>query len=317
MADPLARISLSAVRVFEAAARRNGFTRAADELGMTQAAVSWQIKQLEAQLGRRLFERLPKEVRLTPSGERLARAAGEAMQRLRAALEELSEEQDGVLAVTALQSFAAQWLAPRLGAFQIAHPKIAVRVETSAGLRDLARENIDVGVRSGDGRWPGLEAARLFSSVLLPLCAPALKASLGGLADPADLVAAPRIGADRDWALWFEAAGVKPPSGDGHAPRLVADVQTFEIAAAIAGQGVALASPILFAADIAAGRLVKASPVPIRVFGDYWVVCPSERARTQKVRAFREWLLAQAAADPAVQAFEAERAALTAAMSDG
>jgi LysR family glycine cleavage system transcriptional activator len=304
MADPLARISLSAIRVFEAAARRGSFTRAADELGMTQAAVSWQIKHLEARLGRRLFERLPKEVRLTPAGERLARAAGEAMQRLRAVLEELSEQEDGVLAVTALQSFAAQWLAPRLGAFQIAHPKIAVRIETSARVMDLAREGVDVGVRSGGGRWPGLEAVRLFSSVLLPLCAPALKERLGGLSRPEDLVAAPRIGADRDWAQWFEAAGVVPPPGDSHAPRLVADVQTFEVAAAIAGQGVALASPILFAGELAAGRLAPASPVPIKVFGDYWVVCPQERARTHKVRAFRDWLLAQAAADPAARAYE-------------
>lgn len=307
MADPLARISLSAIRVFEAAARRGSFTRAADELGMTQAAVSWQIKHLEARLGFSLFQRLPKEVRLTPPGERLARAASEAMQRLRAALEELSQEEDGLLAVTALQSFAAQWLAPRLGAFQIAHPKIAVRVETSARVVDLARENVDIGVRSGDGRWPGLEAVRLFSSLLVPLCAPSLQARLGGLGRPEDLAAAPRIGADRDWTQWFEAAGVAPPSGDGQAPRLAADVQTFEVAAAVAGQGVALASPILFAGEIAAGRLAPASPVTVRVFGDYWVVCAHERARTRKVRAFRDWLLAQAAADPAARKYEGGR----------
>jgi LysR family glycine cleavage system transcriptional activator len=182
-----------------------------------------------------------------------------------------------------------------------------VRVETGGRLVDLARENVDIGVRTGDGRWLGLEAIRLFSSVMVPVCAPQLRDRLGGLKRPEDLAAAPRIGMDSEWAKWFEAAGVAPPEGDSQSTRLAADVQTFEVAAAIAGHGVALASPILFGPDIAAGRLVQASSVPVRVFGDYWVVWPRERARTHKVTAFRTWLLEQAGADPAAQAYLSEK----------
>ena len=131
MADPLASIPLSALRIFEAAARLGSFTRAADELGVTQAAVSWQVKALERRLDQPLFRRLPREVVLTTGGERLARAATEAMNLLRAAVSDLTEQADGVLALTALQSLSIQWLAPRLGAFQIAHPRIAVRLDTS------------------------------------------------------------------------------------------------------------------------------------------------------------------------------------------
>ena len=147
MPDILATIPLSALRIFEAAARLGSFTRAADELGVTQAAVSWQVKALEQRLGQPLFLRLPREVALTPAGERLARAASEAMSLLRTALADLSETGQGVLVISALQSLASQWLAPRLGAFQLAHPEIAVRLETSARVVDLTRENIDVALR--------------------------------------------------------------------------------------------------------------------------------------------------------------------------
>src|SRR5689334_11234379 len=126
MSDPLASIPLSAVRVFEAAARLGSFTRAAAELGMTQAAVSWQVKALEQRLDQPLFRRLPREVALTPAGERLARAATEAITALRGAFSDLAETGDAVLSVTTLHTFANQWLAPRLGGFQLANPDIAL-----------------------------------------------------------------------------------------------------------------------------------------------------------------------------------------------
>src|ERR1700754_1675946 len=129
MSDPLANLPLSAIRVFEAAARLLSFTRAAEELGMPQAAVSWQVKALERRLDQALFRRLPREVALTPAGERLARAATEAMNILRSAASDLSDSGEGVLAISPLQTLAVQWLAPRLGGFQLAHPRIAVRLE--------------------------------------------------------------------------------------------------------------------------------------------------------------------------------------------
>src|SRR5271154_5004448 len=134
MSDSLATTPLSAIRIFEAAARLKSFTRAAEELGVTQAAVSWQVKALEQRLGQALFRRLPREVALTAAGERLALAASEAMRLLRTALTDLADQADGVLAITTGQSIAIQWLAPRIGAFQLAHPRIAVRLDTGERL---------------------------------------------------------------------------------------------------------------------------------------------------------------------------------------
>lgn len=292
MADILATIPLSAIRVFEAAARLKSFTRAAAELGITQAAVSWQVKALEKRLDQPLFQRLPREVVLTASGERLARASGEAVNLLRAALEDLTETGEGVLSVTTMQTLATQWLAPRIGAFQIAHPKLAVRLESSTRLVDLIHENFDVAVRAGYGDWRGLEAHYLFPAEQTPLCTPQMRDRLGGLAHPQDLLDAPRIGSDEEWAVWFEIAGVAPPQGEPSRLRLMADSQTLEVASALAGQGVALGSPILFQPEIAAGRLVRPFTPTMVMGGGYWLVYPKDRRRSPKIAAFRDWLLA-------------------------
>jgi LysR family glycine cleavage system transcriptional activator len=296
MSDPLAAIPLSALRIFEAAARLKSFTRAADELGVTQAAVSWQVKALERRLDQPLFRRLPREVVLTAGGERLARAASEAMNLLRAALSDISEQADGVLAITTLQSLAIQWLAPRLGAFQIAHPRLAVRLDTSGHILDLAQEGFDVGVRSGSGDWPGLESHFLFHAGVTPLCTPGLRDAVGGLARPEDLLTAPRIGLDADWAAWFDAAAVAqaPPPTQG---RLIADLQTIEVASALAGRGVALGSPILFAPEIAQGRLVQPFEIFFNSSAGYWLVYAKDRRRAAKISAFRDWLLGVVAED--------------------
>lgn len=299
MADPLATIPLSAIRVFEAAARLGSFTRAADALGVTQAAVSWQVKALERRLGQALFLRLPREVALTPAGERLARASSEAVNVLRAALSDLTETAEGVLSVTTLQSLATQWLAPRLGGFQLSHPRIAVRLETGTRVVDLSRENIDVAIRSGDGDWPGMEAIRLFPVVFTPLMTPGLQARIGGAARPEMLLEAQLIGTESDWAEWFAAAGVSDARLQ-RGPRLASDLQTVEVASALAGHGVALASPILFAADIAAGRLVRPFEAMLPLNSAYHLVYPADRRRSPKIAAFREWLMECVAADPAI-----------------
>ncbi len=296
MPDALAAIPLSALRIFEAAARLTSFTRAAEELGVTQAAVSWQVKALEQRLGQPLFQRLPREVALTPAGERLARAASEAMSLLRTALADLSETGQGLLVISALPSLASQWLAARLGAFQLAHPGIAVRLETSARMVDLTRENVDVALRLGRGEWPGLAADFLFSAGQAPLCTPELKQRLG-LGRPEDLMQAPLIGMEADWREWFSAAGLTY-APTGAAPRLIADLQTIEVGAALAGHGVALGVPALFSAEIAAGRLTRLfGPAPNQPA--YWLVYPEERRRSPKIVAFREWLLACVAEDEA------------------
>jgi LysR family glycine cleavage system transcriptional activator len=307
MADILASYSLGAIRVFETAARLKSFTRAADELGVTQAAVSWQVKALEQRLGQPLFVRRVREVDLTPAGERLARAATESMALLRAALSDLVESDEGVLAVTTLQSLATHWLAPRLGGFQLAHPGLAVRLETSHAMRDLSRGEADLGLRSGAGPWPGLTSHFLMPFVQAPLCSPNFLANAGGFERPADLLKATRIGNAREWAIWFEAAGVSPPDAVA-APRLEADAQSLEVASAMAGQGLALGSPIFFAPDIAAGRLVQPFDIAPSYGGGYWLVYPEDRRRVRKIAAFRDWILDAVAADPAIARYPASPA---------
>lgn len=304
MADILSTVPLAALRVFEAAARLRSFTRAADELGVSQAAVSWQVKALEARLGQPLFIRLPREVAPTPAGERLARAATEALSILRSAVSDLVETEEGVLGVTTVQSLGGQWLAPRLGGFQIAHPRIAVRLDASSRVADLSREPIDVALRGGQGQWPGLTTHFLMPAVQTPLCSPGLLEQVGGLKTPQDLIAAPRIGIEREWRDWFEAAGVETPR-DQAAPRLAADAQALEVASALAGQGVALGSPIFFAQEIAQGRLVAPFDIVTRYNGGYWLAYPTERARVRKIVAFRDWILSQAAADPLISRYAA------------
>jgi len=311
MSDPLATIPLSAIRVFEAAARLLSFTRAAEELGMTQAAVSWQVKALEKRLDHPLFRRLPREVALTPAGERLARAAGEAMGALRTAVGDITDDGAGVLSVTVLQTFATNWLAARVGGFQVSHPDIAVRLDSAQRLADLMREEFDAGIRvSRLGEWPGLEAIFLFPSAQTVLMAPQVLAALGSDPRPEDLLKVECVGSDAEWNAWYANAGVaRPLSEPGGGPRITADTQVLEMATAMANGAAAIGSPIMFEADIAAGRLIQPFDVYIGDSGGYWLAYPKDRARTRKIAAFREWLLDQVRADPAAQRQLARRAA--------
>ena len=297
MADPLSGIPLASIRVFEAAARLKSFTRAAEELGMTQAAVSWQIKALEGRLGQSLFRRLPREVQPTEAGERLSSAATEAITLLRRAVSDLTEADEHILSITTLATLASQWLAPHLGAFQLANPGLAVRLDTNPGLLDLSREGFDVGIRSGNGDWPGLESQQIMPSVFTPLCSPAMAETLK-LENPSDLLEAPRIGMEKEWAEWFAAAGLS--EGRRPATRLTADYQVLEVAAALGGQGVALGSPIFFAREIKAGLLVRPFPQTVSFNTGYYLVWPEGRRRSSKIRRFREWLMSVADADPVV-----------------
>ncbi|WP_282007960.1 LysR substrate-binding domain-containing protein [Brevundimonas aveniformis] len=294
MSDILNRVPLNSLRVFEAAARFGSYTRAAEALGMTQAAVSWQIRSLETRLEQTLFHRVGREMQLTSAGERLADAAGEAMAVLRAALDEVTEGEETVLAITTLQTLASLWLAPRLGGFQLAHPRLAVRLDTSARPVDLRREGMDIAIRAGNGDWPGLESIHLMPALITPLCTPDLVETLS-LDDPEALINAPRVGADEEWQLWFAQAGLgdaPPPSS-----RFQAETQMIEVASALGGRAVALGSPIFFAADLASGRLVQPFETVASFADGYWLAWPAERRRTAKIAAFRTWILEAAAHD--------------------
>lgn len=287
---------LNAVRAFEAAARLGSFTCAAQELGTTQAAVSYQIKVLEERVGEPLFLRRPRQVVLTEVGRTLAPAVSAAFETLAGAFAALRDDADGLLTISAVHTLASNWLVPRLGAFQLAHPAIAVRLDTSSRMVDFAREEVDVGLRIGAGEWPGLQAHLLLRSRFTPLCSPSLIERLGD-ATPGDLTRMPLLDTgDPWWPAWFKLAGVPAPEPKTRGG-LSLDHQQIVGMAAMAGQGVAIMNPALFAEDLRAGRLVQ----PFDLVGtdpmSYWLVYPAARRNIGKIRAFRDWLLAQAPGD--------------------
>jgi LysR family glycine cleavage system transcriptional activator len=282
---------LSAVRAFEAAARHESFTRAAEELGMTQAAISYQIKLLEERVGGPLFLRGPRGVTLSDLGRRAAPAVTQAFAQLRAAFAELSETAEGVLTITALGTFATNWLVPRLGTFQLQHPKLAVKLEASNELVDFSRAEVDVGIRSGHGKWPGLAAHALFPSAFTPMLSPRLLERRGPLQSPADLLKLPLIDpTDVWWLEWFAEAGVPSPDLSNRVEMRVEN-QQLTGRAALAGQGVAILMPVFFADELASGLLVQPFPLVRTSPVGYWLVYLESRRRSPKIRAFRDWLL--------------------------
>lgn len=287
---------LAAIRAFEAAARHGSFTKAAAELGMTQAAVSYQVKLLEDRVGTPLFLREARKVVLSEAGRRLAPAVSEAFQRLDGAFAALKDRAEGVLTITAVHTFASNWLVPRLGAFQMAHPDIAVRLEVSTRTVDLMREDFDVAIRGGKGVWPGVKAHPLIAMRFAPLCSPDFLRRFGPFAAPADLLKVPRLDShDAWWPIWFAAAGVSAPK-DPAVPSISLDVQAMLGAAAVSGQGVAILTPALFAADIAAGRLVQPFDLTATDGGHYWLAYAEGRGKSKKIKAFRDWILGESEA---------------------
>nr|WP_310523067.1 transcriptional regulator GcvA [Polymorphobacter sp.] len=286
---------LAAVRVFEAAARHGNFTRAAAELGMTQAAVSYQVRLLEDRLGAPLFHRDKGRVSLTEAGRRAAPLVTGAFDALGDAFAAARAETASVLTISAANTFAANWLAPRLGRFQLRHPGLAVRLDASDILTDFARDAADVGVRSSLRPPAGLHADHLFASIITPFASPDFLAR-HPLAVPADLLGVLRLTPDDAWwHLWFDAAGVvrgETPHGG-----LQLDSQVIEGAAAIAGQGVALLNPRMWQGEIAAGRLIAPFALTATSGASFWLVCPEGRRNAPRIRQFRDWLLAEVAAE--------------------
>jgi LysR family transcriptional regulator, glycine cleavage system transcriptional activator len=287
--------SVHAIRVFEVAARHLSFTRAAEELGMTQAAVSYQIRILEEAVGVPLFRRASRRVTLTPVGERLMPAVAAAFSTLRRAFGEVLERSGSELAITALPTIASQWLVPRLGAFQLAHPKLAVRLDTSMAVVDFAEEPFDVGLRHGRGRWPGLEADLLLRDRFRPVCSAAFAAK-ARLRTPRDLLKVPRLGDPGRWKVWLAAAGVRDEAERANARLDLRDIEQLEVTAAMAGHGVALTSTALFRRELDEKRLVAPFPRSAADGRDYWLVYPTARRQAEKIVRFRAWLLAEAKA---------------------
>jgi LysR family glycine cleavage system transcriptional activator len=289
---------LPAIRVFEAAARHLSFTRAAAELGMTQAAVSYQIRLLEDRIGAPLFLRLTRRVELTETGARLAPAVTEALARLAGAFAAARDDTGGLLSITTIHTFATNWLVPRLGRFQLAHPGIAVRLDTKEKLVDFTRGDHDIGIRHGMGLWPGLAAHPLMPIEYTALCSPALRDRAGGIEDPRDLLRLPLFwdSGDGYWQRWFAAAGVVVPYGVSDGGMRLENQQMLGRAAQ-AGQGVALVNPTLFLDELVSGELIRPFPFTIREEGSYYLVYLESRRDVPKIAAFRDWLLAEIATD--------------------
>ncbi|MEO1193096.1 MAG: transcriptional regulator GcvA [Pseudomonadota bacterium] len=295
--------NLNALRAFEAAARHLSFTKAAQELSVTQGAVSHQVATLEAQLGLPLFVRMNRRLFLTEAGEGYLPAISQALDRIALATEELQNaDSEGPLRVTVMPSFAQLWLLPRLQHFRERAPQIDVMVLATEAIADFSREHVDLGVRFGFGDYPGLQVEYLMDEAILPVCAPSLITRPPGLREPEDLAHYALLHDDAgeetriiDWAEWLAAAGVTcvdPTRGAQFSN------SSFVVMSAVAGEGVALAKQRLCVEELIAGRLVQPFGPKMTLERAYWLATTPEKARWPKVRSFMAWLKEEAAAQP-------------------
>jgi LysR family transcriptional regulator, glycine cleavage system transcriptional activator len=288
---------LNALKAFEAAARHESFTRAAEELCVTQGAVSHQVKALETELGLKLFNRERQRLVITEAGRDYLGVVRDAFDRIANGTERLLQRQNiGALTVSTSPNFAAKWLVHRLGRFAEAHPTIDLRVSASLHHVDFAREDVDLAIRHGDGQAPGLHVTRLCAEQLFPVCSPKLLKGRAPLRKAADLSRHTLLHVNdrQDWSKWLEAARVTDLDLS-RGP--VLNQASMAIDAAVDGQGVALARTALAAWDLIGGRLVRPFALSLPASFAYWIVCPKATAKLPKIAAFTNWLLAEAEGD--------------------
>ena len=297
-----------ALRTLEAAARHLNFTRAADELGLTPAAVSHQIKEFEDQLGMALFARTSRTMRLTEAGAVLFEASTDAIDLLNRAVSRASKLARGqsLLKVTADAHFAAKWLMRRVDGFRAIRPDIELRFDISYEVRDFDLDDVDVGIRFGTGKYPGLAADRLFDNVIIPVCSPRLLRDGPPLKTPRDLfnhrlvhIEWSRQGVTwPNWRMWMAAAGV---DDFDDSRTVVFGTSSDCVQAAVEGSAVALADFAMVAHDLSDGRLVQPFDLGVRMASEfaYFLVYPQSAADDPRIAAFRGWILAEVAtADP-------------------
>lgn len=291
--------SLNALKAFEASARHESFTKAAEELFVTQGAVSQQVKGLEDELGLKLFRREHQKLLITEAGRAYLEVVRDAFDRISMGTQKLLQRQaSGLLNVSTSPNFAAKWLVHRLGRFSEKHPEIDLRISASMHHVDFAQEDMDLAVRHGDGRWPTLHVSRLCVEELFPVCSPALLEGSKALKTPADLKRHALLHANDTswWKQWLQAASVDGIDAD-RGPLF--NQTSMAIDAAIQGQGVAMARTALAAWDLLAGRLVRPFKLSIEAPFALWIVCPKATAELPKIATFRQWLLDEAAEDTA------------------
>ena len=281
-------LPLNALRAFEASARHLSFTRAAVELFVTPAAVSHQVKSLEAQLNVTLFKRLPRGLMLTSEGETLLPVLRESFDRIAETLERFEGgHYRDVLTVGAVGTFAVGWLLPRLADFQEKHPFIDLRLSTHNNRVDVAAEGLDYAIRFGAGAWHGIEALRLIEAPLSVLCVPELARQLNA---PEDLLKQTLLRSYRidEWPEWFLACGL--PANTAPTRNIVFDSSLAMMEAALQGAGIALAPPLMFSRQLAAGAIEQPFAIGITT-GSYWLTRLQSRPETAAMTAFKEWLL--------------------------
>lgn len=282
------QLPLNALRMFDAAARHLNLTRAADELCVTQAAVSQHIRNLEERLGKPLFRRLPRGLALTDEGHALWPAVAESFARIEHSLQQVAEPRPReVLTVGVVGTFAIGWLIPRLGQFQQQHTYIDLRLLTHNNRVDLAGEGLDAAVRFGDGAWQGTRAELLLRAPLTPMCTPALAQRLR---QPADLAGQTLLRSYRlqEWESWFATLDQSAPLARG----AMFDSSLTLAEAAAQGAGVALLPARMFQHLLQQGRLVRPFEQEVDT-GAYWLTHLRSRAPSAALKTFRQWLLAQ------------------------
>ncbi|MBF0277030.1 MAG: transcriptional regulator GcvA [SAR324 cluster bacterium] len=294
---------LNGFHVFECAARHLSFTQAAKELYVTQAAVSQQIKQLEQNLGFKLFHRLTRQLALTEEGKRLADEVRSTLIRLSEVINELQkDERNGVLTLSTLPGFAVKWLIPRLNDFNQRFPEIVLHLHTEMRLVNFRTDKVDMAIRYGRGDYGDLNVTFMMKDEIFPVCSPQLLKKSGPILQPEDLLKHVLLFymeqeqlpvPHRDWVTWFNAVGVAVTEFDFN-EGMSFNATHMVLEAAIAGTGIALGRTALVSEDLAAGRLVRLFDHHVRSENAYYIVSPESTAESYKIKAFRDWLLEQA-----------------------
>lgn len=286
------QLPLNALRMFDAAAKHLSLTRAAQELHVTQAAVSQHIRNLEERVGKPLFRRLPRGLALTDEGQALWPVVAQSFERLEQSLQQLTEPRPReILTVGVVGTFAIGWLIPRLNQFQQLHPYIDLRLLTNNNRVDLAGEGLDAAVRFGDGAWHGAHAQMLLRAPLSPMCTPALAQQLR---EPSDLAGQSLLRSYRtqEWEGWFAGLEQAAPLARG----AMFDSSLTLAEAAAQGAGIALLPTRMFEHMLQQGRLVRPFAHEVDT-GAYWLTYLKSRPVSGALQIFRQWLIAQLQAD--------------------
>lgn len=283
-----ARPPLNALHTFEAVASRLSFSKGAEALSVSPAAVSSQIRQLEERIGQPLFHRQGRNISLTEAGKTLLPGVQRGLAELSQALQALEENRSaGVLNVSMIPSFLQKWLTPRLAEFYRKHPDIDLRINADNALISFAHSGFHAAIRFGRGHWNGLRARKLLDEWTLPVCSPEFLARVGPIESPSDLLKHKLLqGEDELWETWYKNIG--GTGGHRRGPRFNDSVSI--VVAAEQGLGIGLARWSLAAAELASGRLVRCLPLAVKSDFAYWFVAPEHYFDMPKVAAFRAWL---------------------------